>query len=140
MERDDYERVEKPNTRGKALGGSSSLNYFTWVPGSKGTFDMWEEYGGKEWSWNPLVPYLRKSATYYDDEKAYSPELKKIGAGGPIPIAHSELIPEMQPFRDLLTKAWKSTGQPINENIFDGEMVGLTHSVNSINLQGSPIR
>ncbi|KAJ5104758.1 hypothetical protein NUU61_002105 [Penicillium alfredii] len=132
IKRDDYERVEKPNTRGKALGGSSSLNYFTWVPGSKGTYDMWEEYGGKEWTWDPLVPYLRKSATYHDDEKAYSADLKKIGQGGPIPIAHSELIPEMQPFRDLLTKAWKSTGQPINENVFDGKMVGLTHSVNSI--------
>jgi choline dehydrogenase-like flavoprotein len=132
IKRDDYERVEKPNTRGKALGGSSSLNYFTWVPGSKGTFDMWEEYGGKEWTWDSLVPYLRKSATYHDDEKAYSPDLKKIGQNGPIPISHSELIPEMKPFRDLLTTAWKSTGQPINENIFDGQMVGLTHSVNSI--------
>lgn len=132
VKRDDYERIEKPNTRGKALGGSSSLNYFTWVPGSKGTYDMWEEYGGKEWTWDPLVPYLRKSATYYDDEKAYSPDLKKIGQNGPIPISHSVLIPEMQPFRDLLTKAWKSTGQPINENVFDGQMVGLTHSVNSI--------
>ena len=132
VKRDDYERVEKPNTRGKALGGSSSLNYFTWVPGSKGTFDMWEEFGGKEWTWDPLVPYLRKSATYHDDHGDYSKELHKIGSGGPIPIAHSELIPEMQPFRDLLTKAWKSTGQPITENIFDGEMRGLTHSVNSI--------
>ncbi|KAJ5620222.1 hypothetical protein N7510_004206 [Penicillium lagena] len=132
VKRDDYERIEKPNTRGKALGGSSSLNYFSWVPGSKGTFDMWEEYGGKEWTWDPLLPYLRKSATYHDDEKAYPAELKKIGAGGPIPISHSALIPEMKPFRDLLTRAWKSTGQPITENIFDGEMIGLTHSVNTI--------
>ncbi|CAI7653929.1 unnamed protein product [Penicillium palitans] len=120
VKREDYERIEKPNTRGKALGGSSSLNYFTWAPGSKGTFDMWEEYGGKEWTWDPLVPYLRKSATYHDDDKAYAPELKKIGEN------------EMKPFRDLLTNAWKSTGQPINENIFDGQMVGLTYSVNSI--------
>lgn len=132
VKREDYERIEKPNTRGKALGGSSSLNYFTWAPGSKGTFDMWEEYGGKEWTWDPLVPYLRKSATYHDDDKAYAPDLKKIGLNGPIPISHSELIPEMQPFRDLLTNAWKSTGQPINENIFDGQMVGLTYSVNTI--------
>lgn len=132
VKRDDYERVEKPNTRGKVLGGSSSLNYFTWAPGSKGTFDMWEEYGGKEWTWDPLVPYLRKSATYHDDHKAYSRELEKIGQEGPIPISHSELIPEMQPFRDLLTKAWKSTGHPVTENIFDGKMSGLTHSVNTI--------
>ncbi|KAL4947881.1 hypothetical protein BDW69DRAFT_177545 [Aspergillus filifer] len=132
VKRDDYERVEKPNTRGKVLGGSSSLNYFSWVPGSKGTFDMWEEYGGKEWTWDELLPYLRKSATYHDDQQMYSPDLKKIGEGGPIPISHSELIPEMKPFRERLTQAWKSTGQPITENIFDGEMLGLTHSVNSI--------
>lgn len=132
VKRDDYERIEKPNTRGKALGGSSSLNYFSWVPGSKGTFDMWEEYGGKEWTWDPLVPYLRKSATYHDDKGLYPKELQKIGVDGPIPIAHAELMPEMQPFRDLLVKAWKSTGEPLSENIFDGTMRGLVHSVNSI--------
>ncbi|KAM0553318.1 hypothetical protein ACHAPJ_007331 [Fusarium lateritium] len=132
VKRDDYERIEKPNTRGKALGGSSSLNYFTWAPGSKGTFDMWEEYGGKEWTWDPLVHYLRKSVTYYDDHHQWPKDLVKIGGGGPIPIAHSELIEEMKPFRDLITKAWKSTGHPITENIFDGEMRGLTHSVNTI--------
>ncbi|VUC38167.1 unnamed protein product [Clonostachys rosea] len=132
VKRDDYERIEKPNTRGKALGGSSSLNYFSWVPGSKGTYDMWEEYGGKEWTWDPLVPYLRKSATYHDDAGLYPKEFKKIGAGGPIPIAHAELMPEMKSFRDLLTKGWKSTGQPVAENIFDGKIHGLTHSVNTI--------
>ncbi|GLI79339.1 hypothetical protein PoHVEF18_007669 [Penicillium ochrochloron] len=132
VKRDDYERIEKPNTRGKALGGSSSLNYFSWVPGSKGTYDLWEKYGGKEWTWEPLVHYLRKSVTYHDDAGIYPPELKKIGLGGPIPIAHADLIPEMKGFRELLTKAWKSTGEPITENIFDGEMRGLVHSVNTI--------
>jgi choline dehydrogenase len=132
VKRDDYERIEKPNTRGKALGGSSSLNYFTWIPGCKPTFDRWEEYGGKEWTWEPLVPYLRKSATYHDDPKLYSPELKKLGADGPIPISHSELIDEMRPFRDALTKAWKSRGEPLTENIYDGEMNGLTHCIDTI--------
>jgi choline dehydrogenase len=132
VKRDDYERIEKPNTRGKALGGSSSLNYFTWIPGCKPTFDRWEEYGGKEWTWEPLVPYLRKSATYHDDPKLYSPELKKLGAGGPIPISHSELIDEMGPFRDALTKAWESRGEPLTENIYDGEMNGLTHCIDTI--------
>ena len=132
VKRNDYERIEKPNTRGKALGGSSSLNYFSWVPGSKGTFDLWEEFGGKEWTWDPLVPYLRKSVTYHDEAGLFPPELKKIGTGGPIPIAHADLIPEMKPFRDLLTTAWKSTGEPVTENIFDGTMRGLAHSVNTI--------
>jgi choline dehydrogenase len=132
VKRDDYERIEKPNTRGKALGGSSSLNYFTWVPGCKPTFDMWGAYGGKEWTWDPLVPYLRKSATYHDDLNLYSPKLQKIGGGGPIPISHAELIDEMKPFRDNLIKAWKSRGEPITENIYDGEMIGLTHCTDTI--------
>jgi choline dehydrogenase-like flavoprotein len=48
VKRDDYERIEKPNTRRNALSSSSSLNYFSWAPGSMGTFDMWEEFYGKE--------------------------------------------------------------------------------------------
>jgi len=132
VKRDDYERIEKPNTRGKALGGSSSLNYFTWVPGCKSTFDMWGDYGGKEWTWDPLVPYLRKSATYHDDPKLYTPELKKIGAGGPLPISHAELLDDLDPFRTALIKAWKSRGEPLTENIYDGEMIGLTHCVDTI--------
>lgn len=133
VKRDDYERIEKPNTRGKALGGSSSLNYFTWVPGCKPTFDRWEEYGGKEWTWDPLVPYLRKSATYHDDLGRYPKELSKIGPGnGPIHIAHAELLEDMKPFRDAVSKAWTEKGHPITENIYDGEMNGLTHCTDSI--------
>ncbi|CAK7213561.1 hypothetical protein SBRCBS47491_001844 [Sporothrix bragantina] len=132
VKRDDYERIEKPNTRGKALGGSSSLNYFTWIPGSKGTFDLWEKYGGKEWTWDPLVHYLRKSATYHDDEGLYNKDLAKIGGGGPLPISHAELLPEMKGFRQALHDAWKSMGQPLTENIYDGKMIGLTHCVDSI--------
>ncbi|KAJ9269430.1 CAZyme family AA3 [Paecilomyces variotii] len=132
VKRDDYERIEKPNTRGKILGGSSSLNYFTWVPGCKPTFDMWEEYGGKEWTWDPLLPYFRKSATYHDDGQFYNSSLKKIGTGGPLNIAHSELIDALVDFRDNITKAWTSRGLPLTENIYDGEMIGLTHCVDSI--------
>ncbi len=33
INRPDYERVEKPHTRGKTLGGCSALNYYTWVRG-----------------------------------------------------------------------------------------------------------
>ncbi|KAF4587891.1 glucose-methanol-choline (gmc) oxidoreductase [Ophiocordyceps camponoti-floridani] len=132
VRRDDYERIEKPNTRGKALGGSSSLNYFTWIPGCKPTFDMWEEYGGKEWTWDPLVPYLRKSAKYHDDDGLYSPDLNKIGPDGHIPISHCELIEEMAPFRENVIKAWKSHGGEMTENIYDGEMNGLTHCCASI--------
>lgn len=78
------------------------------------------------------MPYLRKSATYHDDAGLYSADLKKLGAGGPIPISHSELIDEMKPFRDAMTMAWKSRGEPVSENIYDGDMIGLTHCIDTI--------
>ncbi|CAI7595753.1 unnamed protein product [Penicillium pancosmium] len=132
IKRDDYERVEKPNTRGKALGGSSCANYFTWIPGSKPTFDDWEAFGGPDWTWNSCVDYLRKCATYHDDEKLYPTELTKVGSGGPVNISHAELVPEMKPFRDALTQAWVSKGQPLTEDIYSGEMKGLTHCMDTI--------
>ncbi|RFU27761.1 hypothetical protein B7463_g8570, partial [Scytalidium lignicola] len=132
IKREDYERVEKPNTRGKALGGSSCANYFTWIPGSKATFDDWEEFGGHEWTWDNCSKYFYKCATYHDDEKLYPSELSQIGTGGPIQISHAELIPEMKPFRDALTTAWVSKGEPLTEDIYSGEMHGLTHCVDTI--------
>lgn len=60
IDRPDYTRVEKPNTRGKVLGGSSCLNYYTWVRGSKGTFDDWEEWAGRDWNWDGVKEYFDK--------------------------------------------------------------------------------
>ncbi|KAM4056044.1 GMC oxidoreductase [Hirsutella rhossiliensis] len=133
VRRDDYERIEKPNTRGKVLGGSSALNYFTWVPGCKATFDRWGEFGGDAWTWDRLLPYLRKSATYHDDDGLFPPDLAKIGAGaGPIHVSHAQALPEMARFRDALTKAWTSRGEPLCEDVYDGNLSGLTHCVDSI--------
>lgn len=60
VDRPEYTRIEKPNTRGKVLGGSSCLNYYTWIPGSAATFDDWSEFGGDEWTWNNVKEYLYK--------------------------------------------------------------------------------
>ncbi|GLA63140.1 hypothetical protein AtubIFM55763_005643 [Aspergillus tubingensis] len=72
------------------------------------------------------------SLTYHDDEKLYPAELSKIGTGGPVQIAHADLVPEMQPFRDALTQAWVSKGEKLTEDIYSGEMRGLTHCVDTI--------
>ena len=63
IKRPDYERVEKPHTRGKVLGGCGALNYYTWVRGSHGSYDDWEKFGGPEWTWNGCEPYFDKVDT-----------------------------------------------------------------------------
>jgi choline dehydrogenase len=60
IDRPDYTRVEKPNTRGKVLEGSSYLNYYTWVPGSAATFDDWAGFGGDSWNWKGAEKSLKK--------------------------------------------------------------------------------
>jgi choline dehydrogenase len=58
IDRPDYTRIEKPNTRGKVLGGSTSLNYYTWVRGSAASMDDWEEFGGSTWNWKNTKDYF----------------------------------------------------------------------------------
>jgi choline dehydrogenase-like flavoprotein len=36
------------------------LNYYTWLRGSKGTYDEWQEYGGSTWSWDNCLGYFQK--------------------------------------------------------------------------------
>ncbi|TVY23330.1 putative GMC-type oxidoreductase [Lachnellula hyalina] len=132
IDRPDYTRVEKPNTRGKVLGGSSCLNYYTWVRGSAATFDDWAEFGGKEWNWENTKEYFDKPACYHDDDGLFDASLSKVGRSGPLHVSHSDLVPEVKPFRDALTKAWVSKGEKINEDIYSGRVSGLTHCMNSI--------
>ncbi|KAK4445143.1 putative GMC oxidoreductase [Podospora aff. communis PSN243] len=132
IDRPEYTRIEKPNTRGKVLGGSSCLNYYTWIPGSAATFDDWAEFGGEDWTWENVKEYLYKPATYHDDKGLFRPELKYIGQNGPVPVSHSDLIPELEGFRDALTKAWVSKGHELTDDVHNGTMRGLWKSTNSI--------
>ncbi|KAH8653496.1 hypothetical protein BX600DRAFT_385932 [Xylariales sp. PMI_506] len=132
VDRPEYTRIEKPNTRGKTLGGSSCLNYYTWVRGSAATFDDWAEFGGDEWTWKTTKEYFDKPATYHDDDKLYSSHLQHIGTSGPIHVSHSNLLPETLEFRNALKKAWVSKGEKLNDDIYGGEMHGLVECVNTI--------
>jgi choline dehydrogenase-like flavoprotein len=60
IDRPGYTRIEKSDTQGKVLGGSSCLNCYTWVRGSAATFDDWESYGGKDWNWEGCKEYFDK--------------------------------------------------------------------------------
>jgi choline dehydrogenase len=47
--------------RGTGLGGSSRLNYMSWVRGPKADFDDWAELVGDDsWMWNNVLPEFKK--------------------------------------------------------------------------------
>lgn len=63
-----YHKQQRPEiTRGKMLGGSSSLNFMAYTRGNYHDFDTWAEITDDEtWNWDNVLPYFIKSEIYVD--------------------------------------------------------------------------
>jgi choline dehydrogenase len=133
IDREDYTRVEHEYTRGKVLGGSTAVNYYTWLRGSAATLDEWKEFGGDNWAYENTKDYFNKSATYHDDTKSFPDSLYDLGkTGGPIHIAHPTPLPEIEGWRNALEQAWVSKGQELSTDVYHGEQKGLFRCVNTV--------
>ncbi|KAF1053835.1 MAG: Alcohol dehydrogenase [acceptor] [Stenotrophomonas maltophilia] len=47
--------------RGKALGGSSSMNSMIYIRGHASDYDRWVEEGCEGWGWNDVLPFFKRS-------------------------------------------------------------------------------
>ena len=75
---------------------------------------------------------VRQPAHYHDDSTQYFPTLAKVGRNGPLDVAISDMVPELETFRQALSKAWISKGQNLTEDIYSGEVSGLVKCMNTI--------
>ncbi|MBT4908196.1 MAG: choline dehydrogenase, partial [Rhodospirillaceae bacterium] len=50
-----------PTPRGKALGGSSSINGHIYNRGQRMDFDTWAQMGNRGWSFADVLPYFKRS-------------------------------------------------------------------------------
>jgi choline dehydrogenase len=67
-------------SRGKVLGGSSSLNFMVYVRGNPHDFDHWQELGNPGWSYQDVLPYFKKSENQQHGASEYH------GVGGELSV------------------------------------------------------
>ena len=69
--------------RGRALGGSSSINAMVYIRGHPGDFDDWERLGNPGWGYESVLPVFRSAENNERGADAFH------GASGPVNVADS---------------------------------------------------
>jgi choline dehydrogenase len=94
--------------RGKALGGSSSINGMIFIRGHRNDFDSWRDLGNPGWGYDDLLPYFKKM------EHNERGEDEHRGTGGPLWI--SDPVKKVQSSYDFI-EATERLGIPRTEDI-----------------------
>ncbi len=58
---DSMNHLSQYQPRGKALGGSSSINGMIYIRGDKSDFDHWAGLGNSDWNYDNVLPYFKKA-------------------------------------------------------------------------------
>ncbi|MEE2686938.1 MAG: GMC family oxidoreductase N-terminal domain-containing protein [Chloroflexota bacterium] len=108
-----------PVPRGKAMGGTSSINGQTFIRGAPEDFDTWASLGNDEWSYLKCLPFFRKLETDEDYSGDYH------GSDGPVPVRrhHRATWP---PAQEAFYRACMAAGHPDNPDVHDPEATGIS--------------
>ncbi|XP_076624423.1 glucose dehydrogenase [FAD, quinone]-like [Colletes latitarsis] len=107
--------------RGKALGGSSTINGMLYIRGNKEDYNNWEKLGNPGWSYKDVLPYFKKA------EDMRIPEYESSayhGTGGHLTV-------EFFRYRSSITTLWMKAGQDMGYEILDvngAKQTGFTFS------------
>jgi choline dehydrogenase-like flavoprotein len=96
--------------RGKALGGSSSINAMIYIRGVKQDYDAWQQQGCEGWGFDDVLPYFKKS----EHREAGATELR--GQGGPLNVAP---VTDPSPINQCFLDAVDELGLPRTDD-FNG--------------------
>lgn len=95
--------------KGRALGGTSVLNFLIYTRGHRRDYDGWAELGNDGWSYDEILPYFKKS------ENINIPRLMKSpyhGRGGNIDVEESSYVSK---FFSAFMEAGKEWGYDDND-------------------------
>jgi len=96
----DNRRLDVP--RGKALGGSSSINGMVYVRGNAGDFDEWQGAGAEGWGYRHCLPYFKKAETWHQGADEYR------GGDGPVGTCNGNNM--KNPLYDAFVEAGAEAG------------------------------
>lgn len=94
--------------RGKALGGSSSINGLVYVRGHPLDFDRWEEEGARGWAYRDILPYFRRAETWREGADPYR------GADGPLATRRGT---RRNPLYDAFIEAGRQAGYSVSGDL-----------------------
>jgi choline dehydrogenase len=99
-------------TRGRVIGGSSSINGLIYIRGQPEDYDHWAQLGNRGWSWDDCLPFFRKaerwegegSAVRGKDGPLFTSKIDRspicatvIEAGKQLGLAYQEDVNDLQP-------------------------------------------
>ena len=105
-----------PAPRGRALGGSSSINGMNFTRGHRSSYDAWVDQGATGWGFDDLLPYFRRSET------AAGRDAEFRGTDGPLIVGPTV---DPSPVIPALLQAAAEIGFPLVDDPNSGVEVGF---------------
>jgi choline dehydrogenase-like flavoprotein len=106
-------------TRGKVLGGSSSVNVMAYTRGNRGDYDRWSQKGAHGWSYAEVLPYFKRSETWEAGEDTFR------GGAGPL---GTEFAKTQDPLYASWLDAAKALGLPLTDDYNGAQQEGFGRS------------
>ena len=105
-------------TRGRVLGGSSSINGMIYVRGLPSDFDGWRQLGCVGWSWSDILPIFEAIERRQGDDAEARAEN---------PLAVSK-VAYRHPMSERIREAFQEAGVPATNDVNGPEQEGVTYA------------
>ncbi|TDC96568.1 FAD-dependent oxidoreductase [Actinomadura sp. 7K507] len=102
-----------PQTRGRVLGGSGSINGMLFVRGNRRNFDDWAADGCTGWGYDDVLPSFKRMETWEDGETGLR------GADGPIRVTRQR---DLTPASEAFLEAMAETAGVKRNDDYNGEV------------------
>src|SRR5262252_9533870 len=96
-------------TRGRVIGGSSSINGLIYIRGQPEDYDHWAQLGNRGWSWDDCLPFFRRAERWEGEGTAVR------GKDGP--LFTSEM--DRSPICAMVIEAGKQLGIEYRDDVND---------------------